>query len=355
MEFPDQRTASILSTILLFVVAGAFVYAARDVLIAFLFAILFAYLLDPLVSRLQSWALVSRGSRSMAILEVYAILCLTVSIVLLLIGPGIADEGRRLAATMPGLFEKVGSGQIALQIGSTRGWSSNTQLRLQQFLASHANATLGWFTAAGSRVAKFAQNLIWIVLIPIVAIFFLKDGRRFAENLLELFERKRQRQFLAGITEDLNNMLAHYIRSQLILAGLSLVVYMTVLAILRVPYASVLGSLAGVMEFIPVVGPLVGAAAILVVAFLTNYPHVLAVAVFLGIWRLVQDYVTAPRIMGGKLQLHPLAVIFAILVGGEIGGVIGVYLSIPIAAGLRIIWKRWRRVDREGQPNVRAA
>src|SRR5260370_28413736 len=109
------------------------------------------------------------------------------------------------------------------------------------------------------------------------------------------------------------------------------------------------------MEFIPVVGPLVGAAAIVVVAFLTNCPHVLAVAVFLGIWRLVQDYVTAPRIMGGKLQLHPLAVIFAILVGGEIGGVIGVYLSIPIAAGLRIIWKRGRRVDREGQPNVRAA
>jgi predicted PurR-regulated permease PerM len=58
--------------------------------------------------------------------------------------------------------------------------------------------------------------------------------------------------------------------------------------------------------------------------------------------------------MGAKLRLHPLAVIFAVLVGGEIGGVIGVYLSIPIAAGLRIIWKRWRRVDTE-QPNVKAA
>src|SRR5260370_1760722 len=238
MEFPDQRTASILSTILLFVVAGAFVYAARDVLIAFLFAILFAFLLDPLVSRLQSWALVSRGSRSMAILEVYAILCLTVPVVLLSIGPGIGDEGRRLAATMPGLFEKVGSGQIALQMGRTGGWSSNTQLGLQQFLASHANATLGWFTAAGSRVAKFAQNLIWIVLIPIVAIFFLKDGRRFAENLLELFERKRQRQFLAGITQDLNNMLAPYIRSQLTPAGPPPALPITVPRIPPMPYHS---------------------------------------------------------------------------------------------------------------------
>jgi predicted PurR-regulated permease PerM len=354
MEFPDQRTVSILSTILLFAAVGAFIYGARDVLIAFLFAILFAYLLDPLVSRLQMWTRVSRGSRSIAILEVYAILCLAVAIVLLLVGPGIADEGRKLAAAMPGLFEKVSSGQIAVQIGSRRGWSYNTQLRLQQFLAAHANATLGWFTAAGSRVAAFAQNLIWIVLIPILAIFFLKDGSQFADSLLELTERKRQRQFLAGITEDLNTMLAHYIRSQLILAGLSLVVYMIVLAILRVPYASVLGFLAGAMEFIPVVGPLVGAVAILVVAFLTNYQHLLVVVVFLGVWRLVQDYVNSPRIMGAKLRLHPLAVIFAVLVGGEIGGVIGVYLSIPIAAGLRIIWKRWRRVDTE-QPNVKAA
>jgi len=355
MEFPDQRTASALGTILLFAAVGAFIYGARDVLIAFLFAILFAYLLDPLVSRLHSWTLVSRGSRSIAILEVYAILCLAIAIVLLLIGPGMVDEGRRLGQALPGLFEKVSSGQIAVQIGSKRGWSYITQIRLQQFLAGHANAILAWFTAAGSRVATFAQNVIWIVLIPILAIFFLKDGRQFSENLLKLIERRRQRQFLAGITEDLNIMLAHYIRSQLILAGLSLVVYMIVLAILRVPYASVLGSIAGVMEFIPVVGPLVGGTAILVVAFLVNYDHLLVIAAFLGIWRLLQDYVAAPRIMGGKLRLHPLAVIFAVLVGGEIGGVIGVYLSIPIAAGLRIIWKRWRRVDIEGQPNARAA
>lgn len=282
MDFVDQRTVSILTTILLFAGAGAFIYSARDVLMAFLFAILFAYLLDPLVSRLQFWTRVSRGSRSVAILEVYVILCLMVAIVLVLIGPGIVNEGRRLGEALPGLFEKVSSGQIALQIGSKRGWSYNTQVRLQEFLAGHTHATVGWFTAAGSRIAAFAQNAIWIVLIPILAIFFLKDGREFAENLLRLIERRRQRQFLAGITEDLNVMLAHYIRSQLILAGLSLAAYMIVLNILRVPYASVLGSVAGVMEFIPLVGPLVGAAAILLVAFLTNYHHVLVVAAFLG-------------------------------------------------------------------------
>jgi predicted PurR-regulated permease PerM len=354
MEFLDKRTASVLTTILLFGAAGAFIYGARHVLVAFLLAILFAYLLEPWVSRFER-AWVSRGSRTVAILEVYAILCLAIAIMVLLVGPRIASEGRTLAEALPGLFEKLSSGQIALQIGSKRGWSYNTQVRLQQFLATHADAILGWVSLAGARAAAFAQNAIWIVLIPILAVFFLKDGRRLTDSILEMVERRQQKQALAGIMDDLNEMLAHYIRSQVILAGLSLVVYMVVLSLLRVPYSAVLGSLAGVMEFIPVVGPALGAVAILGVAFLANYHHVLIVAGFLAIWRVVQDYVTTPRIMGGKLQLHPLEVIFAVLVGGEMGGVIGVYLSIPIAAALRIVWRRRHQVSAGGQPTMRAA
>jgi predicted PurR-regulated permease PerM len=96
------------------------------------------------------------------------------------------------------------------------------------------------------------------------------------------------------------------------------------------------------MEFIPLVGPLVAAGTILAVAFLANYQHLLILAIFLGVWRLVQDYVNAPRIMGSTLELNPLATIFAVLAGGEVAGVLGVYLSIPIMATLRIVWRRWR-------------
>ncbi|HXF14041.1 MAG TPA: AI-2E family transporter [Terriglobales bacterium] len=136
-------------------------------------------------------------------------------------------------------------------------------------------------------------------------------------------------------------LLAHFIRAQLILAALSWAAYVSVLSLLRVPYAVVLGTLGGVMEFIPIIGPLVAAVAILGVGFLANYSHLILLAIFLGGWRLIQDYFNSPRIMGGKLKLHPLAAIFAVLVGGEIAGVIGVYLSIPIMAALRILWKRW--------------
>jgi predicted PurR-regulated permease PerM len=78
------------------------------------------------------------------------------------------------------------------------------------------------------------------------------------------------------------------------------------------------------------------------VALLLSYPHWLALVAFLAAWRLIQDYVVSPRIMGKSMELHPLAAIFGVLAGGEIAGVLGVYLSIPVMASLRIVWRRWR-------------
>lgn len=72
------------------------------------------------------------------------------------------------------------------------------------------------------------------------------------------------------------------------------------------------------------------------------YGHVIVLVLFLGAWRLVQDYVNAPRIMGSQIELYPLAVLFGVLAGAEVGGVVGVYLSIPTMACLRILWRRWR-------------
>jgi predicted PurR-regulated permease PerM len=348
-----KRTAVVLCTTLLFAVLVTFVYGSRRILIAFLFAIFFAYLLEPWVLRMQLWPKVSRGSRGLAILGVYAIVGIILVLLLVLVGPRIVDEVRRLGAALPGLFDKVSSGQIARQLGAKHGWSYETQVRLESLLSENRATVLAWETRFGGYIATFAQNTIWLVLIPLLAIFFLKDGRNFADELIAMVERRTPRQFLRGIIADLDQMLAHFVRAQLVLAGLSLVVYTVVLWLLRVPYGFALSSIAGIMEFIPVVGPLVAAIAILGVAFLANYPHLLAVALFLVIWRIVQDYVSSPRIMGNKLEMHPLAAIFAVLVGAEIAGVIGVYLSVPIMASVRILWRRWQRYS-QMQANARS-
>jgi predicted PurR-regulated permease PerM len=138
-------------------------------------------------------------------------------------------------------------------------------------------------------------------------------------------------------------MLAHFIRAQLTMAGISLVAYSVVLGASRYPYALVLGFAAGAMEFIPVLGPLLAATVIVAVGFLSGYPHLWAIILFLAVRRVIQDYVVSPRVLGGTLELHPLAAIAAVLMGGELGGVLGVYLSIPIAATIRIVWLSWQK------------
>jgi len=114
------------------------------------------------------------------------------------------------------------------------------------------------------------------------------------------------------------------------------------LGAMGVPYALVLGSAGGMLEFIPVVGPLAAGLIIVSVALLTSFPHWAALVIFLAVWRLIQDYVSSPRIMGESMELHPLAAIFGVMAGAEVAGILGIYLSIPVMASLRIVFRRWR-------------
>ena len=245
-----------------------------------------------------------------------------------------------MGETWPSIIERVNTGDLAHQIGQERGWSGETTQLLQRIMSDPR--LVGVAQEVGLRVADVAKQAWLLVVVPILAIFFLKDGRGFSEVGISLVQSRPQREFLQDVLADLNEMLAHFIRAQLELAALSLVVYISFMAATRVPYALVLGTAGGMMEFIPVVGPLVAGVVILAVALLLSYPHWLVLLGFLIAWRLIQDYVVSPRIMGKSMELHPLAAIFGVLAGAEIAGVLGVYLSIPVMASLRIVWRRWR-------------
>ena len=334
----DTRTTRVLFTVLLFALALGFLYAARRTLVAFLFAIFFAYLMDPAVSRVEKW---TRG-RSRAIVVIYILLVAMVATLFFAVGPRIAHQAQRLSETVPTLLTDLGTGRIAEQIGREHGWSAPTIQNAKAFLSSHADYFRVSTQRIALRIAEVAQQAWLLIVVPILAGFFLNDGRTFAEVLLSLVTARPQRELMEGVLSDLNQMLAHFIRAQLTLAALSLLAYISFMGAMRIPYALVLGTAGGIMEFIPVVGPLVAAVLIVGVALLTSYPHWLVLLIFLGAWRLIQDYVVSPRIMGKSMELHPLAAIFGVLAGGEIAGVLGIYLSIPVMAGLRIVWRRWR-------------
>jgi predicted PurR-regulated permease PerM len=334
----DARAARVIVTGLLFALGLGFLYVARATLIAFLFAIFFAYLMSPLVANLEK---VLKG-RILAIAVIYTLLIALVVVFFVLVGPKVTREGARLGQSLPATISKLSSGEITTKIGFERGWSDASTRFVQSFLTSHQQDITEIAQRVGLRIADVAKQAWLLFIVPLLSIFFLKDGRAFSDFLLSTVQSRPQREFLQNVLSDLNHMLAHFIRAQLILAALTLVVYSTFLSIVRVPNPLVLGTLGGMLEFVPVVGPLVGALTIMAVAVVTGYPHWIVLIVFLVAWRLIQDYVSSPRIMGESMELHPLAAIFGVMAGGEVAGILGIYLSIPVMASLRIVFRRWR-------------
>jgi predicted PurR-regulated permease PerM len=341
----DSRTSRVLLTALLFALGLGFLYAARRTLIVFLFAIFFAYLINPAVGRLEKLV----RSRVWAIAIIYFLLVVGLAVFGLLVGPRIARQSSRLGESLPGLVDNASMGQLSGQIdqlaekiGNEHGWSDVTQKRIRDFLISRRGDLAALAQRIGIRAAEAAQQVWVLFLVPILAIFFLRDGGNFHEVLLALVQSRTQREFLQDVFQDLNQMLAQFIRAQLTLAAFSLLAYVSILGLMRVPYALMLGTAGGALEFVPLAGPLLAGTAMMVVAVLAGYQHWAFLLLFLLAWRLIQDYVISPRVMGVSVELHPLAALFGILAGGEIAGILGVYLSIPVMASLRIVWRRWR-------------
>ena len=341
----DKKTAQVLLTALVFALVLIFLYAAWRAIITFLFAIFFAYILEGPVSKLQHWL---KGSRSAAILVVYLVLTAALVVVGALVGPPMVQEGQKLMQQAPDLGQKISSGSLVQQLGAKHGWNRAFVDWISEYLRVHQGELITALQALVIRAVKTVQSMWWLPVVPILAIFFLKDGNKLGQALVNAVEDSRNRLIVSDTMEEVNSMLGHFIRAQLTLAGLGMVVVTAVLSVMGVDYAFALGPVEGALEFVPVVGPAVGGLIVIGVALLSGYNHMWALVIFLIVWRIVQDYVSSPRILGSTLEIHPLAVLFGVLAGGEVAGVIGVFLSIPVLAALRILWHTWmlyRRSD----------
>jgi predicted PurR-regulated permease PerM len=336
MAFPDRRTLDILLTTLLFAVVLATVYVARVVLILFAFAILLAYLIDPIVRFLQTHALFFRNLRGPHVVEAYLAFLLCLVFVGYALAPHLTSANRKLFKAAPALVEALSTGEIAESIGQKYHWDETQKSHLKQFLVEHRDLTLELVR----DVERFASNAVGAsVVIPILAIFFLAEGRRMTDGFIRIFSTENSQQAIRDIADELNIGLRRYIRAKVILAGWSFAFYTAAMLLTRFPHAVALGLLGGALEFIPVAGWMSSAAIILTVGAVTH-SHWIWMAALLGVWRLIMDYFISPRVVGHNLEVHPLLVIFAVMVGAKIDGIVGIYLSIPLIVVLRVLWEK---------------
>lgn len=333
----DDRAGNVVTTVALFSIAAAVLYLARSAFFILLLSLLFAYLLEPLVTFSQQHTRLGRRNRTWAIAQVYLAGFALLGGIGYGLGPVLLRQIKSLNAALPQILGGLSAGNAAVQLGAKHGLSAAQQQQIHEWLARNHDFIARLFERGAASAAYIAESAIWLFVIPILAIFILRDGRQLADGVVDAVGRGRDHTRLKQIVAQVDSMLAKYVRAQLALAGLSFVFYTASMLLLGFPYAIALGLVGGALEFLPAVGWFASAAAILTIGFLTH-AHWIWMALLLVLWRLVQDYVNSPHIMGENLQLQPLTVLFVLMVGGQVGGVAGLYLSVPAVAVLRIVW-----------------
>lgn len=335
----DTRAARAAWTVFLVALLLVTIYTTRRTLVVFSLALFFAYMLSPAITAVERFA-PKRLPRTYSLAIVYVGILMVMVVAIVTIGGQIAEQASALAARVPDLVKN----QDPLHNFPMPAWLEPYRERITQMLRDQANTlrdeALPLLQVAGLRLLSGVGNILTVVLIPILGFFFLKDGAELRGHVLHLLSTPSSRRFLDDVLADIHQLLAAYIRALLILSLATFVGYFMFLGLTGAPYALLLAGIAAILEFIPVVGPLLATLTIVVVAGFSGFPHLLWIVVFYVVWRLFQDYVLLPYLMSSGVEVHPLLVMFGVLAGEQIGGIPGMFFSVPVIAILRVILLR---------------
>jgi predicted PurR-regulated permease PerM len=336
----DRHAARCVWTAALIVLLLALVYVVRTTFFVFILALLFAYLLSPLVNFLDR-LLPSSRTRTPALALAYVIFVGVVIFAGAQIGSRVVEQANALAKKFPEMLESWQKPSPTAPEGIN---SLKEQVigKIRLEIGQRSGDIVSELTKAGLKAITVASDLIYVVIIPILGFFFLKDAGLIRQHVLEMVEIGPRRALLDDVMADIHLLLAHYMRALVLLSLASFTAYSIFFAISGMPYALLLAALGGLLEFIPMIGPLTAGVTILIVAAVAG-GHVVTVLIFLLAYRVFQDYVLSPHLMGQGVELHPLLILFGVFAGAELAGIPGTFLSVPVLALARILYLRFRR------------
>lgn len=309
-------------------------------------AVFFAYLIEPLVEIIRRpFEEANRGKympRPLAIASAYLIVFTILGLGVAFLAPRVSEQAKLFTANLPAYAASI---QNSFKEYSTRYDRYRIPEQYQQQINEKISSIVADFgsevtSTLGTIAIDIITYLPWLVLIPILAFFFLKDVNLFRLSILRIFPSGDWRARIESILHDVNKTLASYVRAQLISCVLIGFICTLGFYLLGLNYALLLGILAAAFEFIPLIGPLtIAIIAITVAAVTGSASTAVYTAFFLGILRIVQDYIFYPRIIRGGIHLHPLAIILSVLAGEQVAGIPGVFLSIPVVALLTVLYR----------------
>jgi len=342
---PQKRNRLLLWGAMFLLVGGVF-WVARGVLLPYMLGLVLAYILLPLVNwldhhmpaKFHDWRL----ARPLAIVLTYLLLFIATAGIVAFFVPLVIDQVQVLIENWPGLVGRVqdygarGWGWYTENIPAD--WQLTIETTLKNLIDDALNALQTGLVATITTVSSTMSFFLSLVVIPFWLFYILQDEKQVKEGVLEAFPRQL-RDDVRCLARLIDDVLSAYIRGQLLLVLFVGGMATLALLIIGVPFALVLGLVAGIFEVLPYIGPILGAIPAVVVALLADPVSAIWVAGAFFVIQQVENLVLVPRISGESVKLHPALVMVSLVIGNELAGLLGMLVAVPVTAVIRDVFK----------------
>jgi predicted PurR-regulated permease PerM len=323
---------------------GWLLYRLSPVITPFAISAGLAYLGDPLVDRLQKLRILKWPvSRTVAVLTVFALMVAAFVLGLLIALPMLRDQVVHLVERAPAMFEwLVGTAvpwlQAKLGLASLELDAQSLAEAARKYWKEAGSTLLGVIGSVSRGGGALVNWLVNLLLIPVVTFYLLRDWDNLVAGVRSLLPRKDEAA-VSALFGEIDDVLGAFIRGQLMVMLALGVIYAVGLWLIGLDLALIIGASAGLLSIVPYLGTFVGVVAALVAAlfqFQDVLHPVLVLAVFAA-GQVLEGMVLTPQLVGDRIGLHPVAVIFAVLAGGQLFGFLGILLALPAAAALNVM------------------
>jgi predicted PurR-regulated permease PerM len=337
-DVTDTQKWQLLAAIL---VLGFVLWLISPVLAPFALSALFAYLGDPLVDRLERWKL----SRTAAVTVVFGAMTLVVVGIALLLVPMLERQVSRFIERLPayfGWFRDTAVPWLVARFGIPADILDFNPGKLTALVQQHWREAGGFATSVLAGVSKSGFAILgWIanvLLVPVVTFYLLRDWDFIVARVRELLPRPVE-PLVTRLARESDDVLGAFLRGQLLVMAALATIYSVGLWLVGIDLALLIGMTAGLISFVPYLGGIIGVLAAVIAALVQYHDitHVLLVLAVFGVGQTLEGMVLTPWLVGDRIGLHPVAVIFAVMVGGELFGFLGILLALPVASVVNVV------------------
>lgn len=320
-----------------------FIYYNRQklgkIISPFVIALIIAYLLSPMVKKLERMKIPC----SACILLIYLVFFLILTTIIIFIIPEIISNTKELMNTLPDITLRYqGMLDNVMRFIQSSGWPQDIKAaissEIQNTVAVSQNIVMNTLKRSLSTMVSTISAMFDVILSMIIAYYFIKDAEAFKESLLSLIPRK-WRNGIINTGRGINVVLSNFIQGQMLTALIVGTMEGAGLWLIKVKYPFVLGAVGGLANIIPYFGPILGAIPAVAVAIIQSPLKVLWTVVVFTVIQQIDNAFISPKIIEGKLGLHPVTTIIAVLAGGEFFGIAGMLAAVPITAIVKVVLK----------------